>query len=552
MGKTLKPVLILLGLSYIFFMLGNSILSLTNPDEVFYAGTAKEMIQQKTWATPYIFGAPQFEKPIFLYWLMRIGFMVSGVSAFSARFFPAFFAGLGVIALYFLAALGFKNEKKAFLSALILLSSGVYIGLARTVFTDMVFSVLILFSILSFYWGYSCSRRKGLGILLFFIFAALAVLTKGPLGIFIPLLVVLVFLLIRKETKFLCSKYSLWGLIVFIIISFPWYILMFKKYGTAFWQEFFYNDHIRRLFEAEHAENDTWYFYPASMVGCMFPWSLYVLAALISFFRHLWREKLPVYLFLACWIGMAFLIFQPAHSKLVSYIFPLFPALAMITADFIDRAALSGKKSRLFSVISFLTLFGLLCIPVGLIVGMPYYSVYISSKMPVYVIAPLLFLLAALFCIFLLKRKFLEMLFTLSLLILPILFGALAMHKDIEPYVSSKLACEYLLKNYPVGDSILCAKPFARGVRYYTGREIAVMDTPGLNFFSPHPIPFLNTDEKVLDYLSKHPVLYCVFKRSSVEKIHAIVDPKREYKAALLKIIGNVYLVKVEPNKKGN
>jgi 4-amino-4-deoxy-L-arabinose transferase-like glycosyltransferase len=86
-NKYLKHILILVGLSYFFFMLGNSILSLTNPDEVFYAQIAKEMAQHKTWMVPYLFGHPNFEKPIFTYWLLRIGFIIFGISSFSARFF---------------------------------------------------------------------------------------------------------------------------------------------------------------------------------------------------------------------------------------------------------------------------------------------------------------------------------------------------------------------------------------------------------------------------------------------------------------------------------
>ena len=203
MNKNLKYILILFCLACIFLILGNNILTLTDPDEVFYSLTTREMMEQNSWMTPYIFGQPQFEKPIFTYWLMRIGFTLFGFTPFIARLFPAIFAILGVIALYLLAMLGFRNEKKAFISALVLMSSALYIGLARTVFTDMIFSVLILFSLVSFYWGYARQQHKGTGILLFFIFSSLAVLTKGPLGFLIPFLIILAFLSIEKDIKFL-------------------------------------------------------------------------------------------------------------------------------------------------------------------------------------------------------------------------------------------------------------------------------------------------------------------------------------------------------------
>ncbi|MDD2752157.1 MAG: glycosyltransferase family 39 protein, partial [Candidatus Omnitrophica bacterium] len=128
MNKNLRYCLILLLITYFFFMFGNSIISLSNPDEVFYTLTAKEMVKQHTWMTPYLFGQPQFEKPILLYWLLRFAFIIFGVTAFAARFFPAFFGMLGVLSVYFFGLFGFRNEKKAFICALTLASGGLYIG----------------------------------------------------------------------------------------------------------------------------------------------------------------------------------------------------------------------------------------------------------------------------------------------------------------------------------------------------------------------------------------------------------------------------------------
>lgn len=211
-----KPLLILLALSYCFFMLGNSILSLTNPDEVFYAQTAKEMAQHKTWMVPYLFGYPQFEKPILTYWLLRAAHIVFGASSFGARFFPAFFAMLGVLAVYALGSLGTGDRKKAFASGLILMTGGLYIGMARTVFTDMIFSVFILLSLLSFYWGYVRREKKGLGILFFFVFSGLAVLAKGPLGFIVPACVVLLFLGLKRDIKFLFCAPALGSFLIFL------------------------------------------------------------------------------------------------------------------------------------------------------------------------------------------------------------------------------------------------------------------------------------------------------------------------------------------------
>ncbi|MDD5027484.1 MAG: hypothetical protein PHV58_03200, partial [Candidatus Omnitrophica bacterium] len=95
--KILIQILVLIGLAYVFLIMGNGAISLTNPDEVFYTQTAREMIQQKTWMTPYLFGQPQFEKPIFLYWMLRASIGIFGDTPFAARLPAALIALLGVV-----------------------------------------------------------------------------------------------------------------------------------------------------------------------------------------------------------------------------------------------------------------------------------------------------------------------------------------------------------------------------------------------------------------------------------------------------------------------
>jgi len=547
--RVVKQILILASLSYLFFVLGNGVLSLTSPDEVFYAQTAKEMIRHKSWMTPYLFGQPQFEKPVLTYWLLRLGFVLFGVSSFAARFFPAVFAFLGVIAVYLLSLLGFKNEKKAFISSTILMSCGLYVGLARTLFTDMIFSILTLVSLTAFFWGYSSKETKAAGILLSFVFSSLAVLTKGPLGLLIPFLVIIGFLLVKNDIKFLFCRSFLWGIFIFLLLSLPWYIVMIKKYGSGFVHEFFYNDHFRRIIEAEHEGNDKWYFYPFSMASGMFPWSLYAVASLIYLIKKFRHNAPSIEVFLICWIAVVFVIFQTAHSKLVSYILPLFPALAMISGDFIYDSALLKKGARSLFLVSIGTLAMLLLVPIGLTAGLMkssvYLSTYLPSKIPVYYFITALLAIIILMLFFILRNKLFKSVY-IPALVMPVFLLAVPMiSNDIEPYISSKKACEYLLRNYAVNNTILCSKPFVRGVRYYTDKEVAVINIGGKSLFSPHPVPLLDSDSKARDFLDQQRITYCVLNRSSVVKdVGRLMG--NEFKFTVLKIIGNEYLLRIE------
>ncbi|MDD4954235.1 MAG: hypothetical protein PHG40_04940, partial [Candidatus Omnitrophica bacterium] len=185
-----------------------------------------------------------------------------------------------------------------------------------------------------------------------------------------------------------------------------------------------------------------------------------------------------------------------------------------------------------------------LLVPVALIIiliGHPGYASAVSLTR----IIIFSFLLLLIILRYLTRRKFLKVC-VLAASFLPVLLLTLPFVKaGIEPYVSSKVAGEYLLKNTGAGSTILCAKPFLRGIKYYTDRKVAAM---GNVFFSPHPVAHLDSDDKVMDFLRKQPVTYCVLNKSKVDDMERIAS--QGFSCSILKIIGNEYILKILPAKK--
>src|SRR3989344_4886051 len=335
-----KLVGILMAAAYVLLMMGNGFVSLTHPDEVFYVQSAKEMIQHHSWLTPMIFDAPQFEKPVFFFWLLAFNIKLFGITPFAARFWPALFAILGVAVTYWAAWMLFERKRLAFLSGLVLASSFIYLALARAVLTDMVFSVLVTMTIALFYAGYKYRASADQWIVLAAAVSGVAVLTKGVLGIIFPAAAILIFLLYKRDLAFL-KRRGIWtGLCVFLLIALPWHVVMYQWYGQEFIREYVHNVHIRRVLEAEHARLDNWYFYLGLMFGGILPWSFFWPPAARLVWRQV-KEKLPdrdKLFFLLAWIVGVYICVQPAHSKLASYIFPVFPAIAVLIAYYLDRA----------------------------------------------------------------------------------------------------------------------------------------------------------------------------------------------------------------------
>ena len=543
----LKNIIILMGISLVFFMLGNNLLAMTNPDEVFYSLSAKEMIQQNTWLVPHIFGEPQFEKPILSFWLIRLSFCVFGINNFAARFPTALFAILGGLTVYYFCQLAYRNKNKSFLFTLILISSGLYIGLARFLLTDMIFSVFILMSLVAFYAGYIQPGHKRAGILLFFVFSALAVLTKGLLGVVLPLFIVLLFLIMQKNLKFIFTSTTLYGVIIFMVLALPWYGYMVKQYGNSFIQEFFYNDHIRRILEAEHSSNDSWYFYPLTMILGMLPWSIFVVASFGGFIKKV-RENAanPVYHFLLSWVLVVFIAFQMAHSKLISYIMPLIPALAIITGNYIATLFEKKKNKTLFIMVflSSLLLLGvsfvLFLLSSGYLpIEFKYYEYVPDAKL---IIGLLILSLAiaggAIFSSLTQRHK--RCFYILALQVPLLLMLVFLSRNRFENYVSSKEVSEYLVANHTVQNKILCSKMFARGVRYYTDKDIAVI---GGQFFSPHPVPVVDTDKEVLDFLKSQGRTYAIVRKDQYDQISRVSKDQFEFKELLH--AGDAYVLSI-------
>ncbi|MFH0753742.1 MAG: glycosyltransferase family 39 protein [Candidatus Omnitrophota bacterium] len=540
----MRNIIFLLIFGIFAFLIGNNVLSLTDPDEVFYTGTASEMAAHGTWVTPYLFNQPQFEKPILTYDLIRVGLLIFGKNSFGARFFPALFALIGGLAVYFLGRLFFRRGDQSVTGALMLMSSGLFIGLARTVFTDMIFTVFILLALACFYWAYEKPARKDIGLVLFNVFAALAVLTKGPLGYVIPLAVVVVFLFLRRRIKFLACGAFCFGTLLFLLLAVPWYALMFYKYDGAFIKEFFYNDHWRRLIEAEHLKNDRWYFYPLSMLGCMFPWVIFTAAGMFNAGKSFFKGKAdPVQQFLLVWIVVVFVVFQVAHSKLVSYIFPLFPAMALLSA--IYWVKVSEKNRNKFIAMLWGTWGLCALILVVLLAGPLKFSTYVSfSPRFILVMAvEAVFLLAM--AIFIRRQQFQRVLLCFSGQLPLIFMGALLMWQNIEPFASTHYAAQYLATQPLNEGKILCSKFLARSTRYYLDKDVAIFNMGGKNYFSPHPIEMIDTPQALDSFLKRQKVTYGIFECHDLEDIKTGAS-KLGMKTELLKTIGDKCVFVVE------
>ena len=335
-----------------FFQLGST--PLLDPDEPVYAQTPREMLAAGDLLSPRIYGNYWYDKPPMYYWLVALASLLFGEGEFAARFPSAFFAVGGAVFLYFSVSRLF-SVRVGLISALIMATCVEYFYLGKAAVTDMTLTFFLMASLLSFI------EKK---YLLFYFFSALAVVTKGPIGLFFPGAIAFLYMLAANRWKELPRMSILPGIILFSVVALPWYLLMAHYHGAAFVETFLGFHNVTRFTSPEHASGAVWYYFiPVVLVG-FFPWTSILLQSVWSSLTTNRKER-QILIFFNIWAVVVFLFFSLSATKLVSYILPMFPALAVITAWYLDQLWEYGKEKPRISWTS-----GILLLGAGLIWGL--------------------------------------------------------------------------------------------------------------------------------------------------------------------------------------
>ncbi|MGC1455417.1 MAG: phospholipid carrier-dependent glycosyltransferase [Nitrospirota bacterium] len=320
------------------FMLENRPLSV--PDEGRYVEIPREMVASGNYLTPRLNYVKYFEKPVLFYWLEAFSIKLFGLNEFTLRLWPALFALFGCLALAVAGARLF-GRMTGLLSAAVLATSLLYYGLGRAIILDMPVSILLTLALLSFLVGSheAPGLKRRLYLWGFYAFAALAVLTKGLIGIFIPAMVIGAWILLLGEWRMLKTLYIPSGLALFLLIAAPWHIMV-DMANPEFFQFYFIHEHFQRFLTRVHGRyKPFWYFIPIVLLG-LFPWSAFLLQAIKHSVPSTWRERHEHRdaLFFLLWAGLVFLFFSASSSKLAPYILPVFPPLALLIGRYLAAA----------------------------------------------------------------------------------------------------------------------------------------------------------------------------------------------------------------------
>ena len=304
-------------------------------DEARYAEIAREMYSTGDWITPRYNGYKYFEKPPLQMWATSVIFEIFNVGNWQARLWSAF---TGFLAIIFVGVTSAKifNPRVGWLSSIILSSSPMWIVAGHYSSLDVALSSFLsaaLCSLLLSQHAENINTRRN-WIWLCWAFMALAVLSKGLIGIVLPSLVLILYCISTRDWKILNQIRIISGSLIFLVIAAPWFILVSIK-NPEFLEFFFIHEHFQRFAQNSHNRNGPIYFFiPLLLIGIL-PWVPQLPMAFMKAIKRNQNSHLASRL-LVCWVLVIFGFFSISSSKLPGYIIPIFPALAILIAKYLD------------------------------------------------------------------------------------------------------------------------------------------------------------------------------------------------------------------------
>ena len=330
-----------------FLGLGSS--SLWDANESFYAEAARTMVETGDYVSPSFNGRPRFNKPVLPYWIIAGSYHVLGVSEKAERL-PIAIGGLVMIATAFGLGMLLGSRDAGLLAAIVLATAPRFLMFARRVIIDVHLATFAGLTLLCFALAEHDPGRRRPYLVLMYIAMALGTLTKGPVAVLLPALVILLYLASERRLRDVRRMLLPLGAAIGAVTVLPWYVLVYHEHGWQYIQSFVLDENLKRYTETVGGHGRGPLFYLPVVLDFVLPWSLFVPFALWGAARYarLWggtkvgqtgrvepadsseiRIRRTTRL-LVFWVLVFVGFFSMSSTKQDLYILPILPAVAAL------------------------------------------------------------------------------------------------------------------------------------------------------------------------------------------------------------------------------
>lgn len=296
-----------------------------------YAYIAKEMSETGNWIHLKIQGEPYEQKPHLTFWLSSFSFLILGVSNFSFKLPLLIYTFIGIFATYRLGR-ALYNKQIGQTAALMLFFSVIMNLYNMDIHTDIVLFTnvaLSLWLLLEYLQKNKPKYALAAGVTL-----GLALLTKGPFGVVIPVFAVAGYLVFNKRIKDFFRPIWLLVIAIAFVVAMPAFINMYSQRGWEGIGFFFLGNNLSRITSKYLGYTPDPTFYVHSLLYLFLPWAFVLFGGAYLSINKIIKKKMAApdhFIVWSFWI--VFIIFSASRSKLPNYIISLLPIIAVLSAE---------------------------------------------------------------------------------------------------------------------------------------------------------------------------------------------------------------------------
>ncbi len=322
--------------------------TLVPPDEGRYAEMAREMFASGDWITTRLNGIKYFEKPPLQTWMNALTFEIFGLGDWQARLWTGLCGLLGVGLTGYAGARVF-GSRIGFYAALVLGSSLYWVICSQVNSVDMSLSAMMTVALCALIVAQrdeATPAEQRNWMLVCWAGMALSVLAKGLIGLVLPGGVLVLYTVFARDWKIWTRLHLVKGLLLFFLIATPWFVLVGLK-NPEQPHFFFIHEHFDRFLKKEHHREAAWYVFFVLLAFGSVPWlGVLVQSLVLGAKRQSEPTRFKPRLMLLVWTAFIILFFTKSNSKLPGYIVPVFPAVALLVANYLD---IGTRRSRMLT-----------------------------------------------------------------------------------------------------------------------------------------------------------------------------------------------------------
>lgn len=316
-------------------------------NELRYLSIADEALRNGSFFTFTNHGIVYADKPPLYLWIVMAGKLLFG---YHSMVFLGLFSFVPALVIIYVMDQWVKNlfsETERLTAELLLLTSSFFIGTAIVLRMDMLMCMFIVLSLYTFFRIYNKTGNP-LDSILFPLFVFMALFSKGPIGILVPLISTTVFLLIKKEIKTIGRYWGWKTLAILLTLCALWFAGVYDEAGGQYLSNLTINQTVNRAVNSFH-HNRPFYYYLTAIWYSLAPWSLLYIGILVmGLKKRLVTSDLELFFVVTALSTLALL--SLLSSKLAVYLLPSFPFFVYLSVGWIKKLG-SPKWIFLFLVI---------------------------------------------------------------------------------------------------------------------------------------------------------------------------------------------------------